>query len=131
MSQFTQAVIKVVNSIPSGRVVSYGQVAAYVGVPRAGRQVGWILRSFDFAQDERVPWWRVINNQGRISIKGNLYHDANSQRQHLRAEDIEVGEDYRVDMAKYRYLAAQDQLKSWGLDTYYVQMIWNKFKRQY
>ena len=130
MSLFSNRVIKVVNHIPYGQVVSYGQIAAYVGVPRGARQVGWILRSFDSAQDE-LPWWRVINNQGQISIKGNLYHDANSQRQHLRSEGIEVGEDYRVDMAKHRYLAPQNQLKSWVLDTYYVQMIWDKFKQRY
>lgn len=117
-----------VNQIPYGRVVSYGQVAAYVGVPRGARQVGWILRQLERGD---VPWWRVVNNEGRISIKGNLYHDANSQREYLRAEGIKVGEDYRVEMAKYRYLVAEDQLKSWGLDTYYVQLIWDKFKLKY
>ena len=51
--------------IPYGRVVSYGQVAAYVGVPRGARQVGWTLRRLE---DIDIPWWRVINNEGRISI---------------------------------------------------------------
>ena len=128
MTEFTKSVVRVVRAIPSGQVVSYGQVAAYVGVPRAARQVGWTLRQLEGGD---IPWWRVINNAGRISIKGNLYNDANSQRDHLQDEGVEVGKDFSVDIKKYRYIATEDQLKSWGLDTYYVQMIWNKFKSGY
>ncbi len=100
MSVFSQAVVKAVRSIPRGKVVSYGQVALMVGKPGAAREVGWILRQ---AQDKHLPWWRVINNQGRITIKNNIYYDANTQRDYLRAEAVEVGEDYSVDIAKYRW----------------------------
>lgn len=126
MTEFTKSVVQVVRAIPAGQVVSYGQVAAYVGGPRAARAVGWILRQLE---EVDLPWWRVINNAGRISIKGNIYNDANSQRDHLRDDGVEVGKDFSVDIKKYRYIASEDQLKSWGLDTYYVQMIWDKFRR--
>jgi len=63
-STFTQKVIQVIKSIPYSKVVSYGQVAAYVGVPRASLQVGWILRSIK--DSNSLPWWRVVNNKGRI-----------------------------------------------------------------
>ena len=43
MSKFKDGVIKVVNLIPYGKIVSYGQVALYLGLPRAARQVGWVL----------------------------------------------------------------------------------------
>ena len=45
MSEFKQKVIEVVQNVPFGTVVSYGQVAVMIGVPRAARQVGWILNS--------------------------------------------------------------------------------------
>ena len=67
MSKFKEKVIEVVSLIPFGKVVSYGQVALYIGIPRAARQVGWMLNRME--GDVQIPWWRVVNNQGRISIK--------------------------------------------------------------
>src|SRR3972149_4106988 len=99
MSAFSQAVVAVVRSIPRGKVVSYGQVALMAGKPGAAREVGWVLRRLESVD---MPWWRVINNQGRISIKGNIYHDAKSQRQLLRQDGVEVGEDFSVEIAKFR-----------------------------
>ena len=62
--------INFVKKIPRGRVASYGQVAAACGNPRAARQVGAILRLADISAS-KIPWWRVVNNRGIISIKGN------------------------------------------------------------
>ena len=70
MLSFKEKVILVVSKIPYGKVVSYGQVAAASGHPRAPRQVGQILKTLDIRYLE-IPWWRVINNQGIITIKGN------------------------------------------------------------
>src|SRR3990172_2295766 len=102
MSAFSLAVVRIVRSVPYGKVVSYGQVAVYAGKPGAAREVGWILRSLDFARDDRVPWWRGINSQGRISIKANLFHDREEQRRLLRLEGVEVGEDFSVEITRYR-----------------------------
>ena len=101
-SEFSRKVIEIVRAVPRGKVVSYGQVAVYAGVPRAARGVGWILRQ---AKDRSIPWWRVINNKGFISIKGNWEHEAEEQRELLRSEGIEVNEKFEVDIDKYRYLA--------------------------
>lgn len=103
-SKFTQEVLRVVREVPKGRVVSYGQVALMTGVPRGARAVGWILRQ---AQDYSLPWWRVINGSGRISIK-NMFHTADEQRSLLRAEGVEVGEDFGIDIEKYRFVAGLD-----------------------
>lgn len=70
MSDFKQKVIDYIRRVPKGRVISYGQAAAFAGNPRAARQVGGILKSL--APDSGVPWWRVINNQGVISIKKEI-----------------------------------------------------------
>jgi methylated-DNA-protein-cysteine methyltransferase related protein len=60
-----EEVFAIVRSIPSGKVTSYGKVAAAIGKPRAARVVGGILGSIT---TEDVPWWRVVNQQCRISI---------------------------------------------------------------
>lgn len=127
MSKFSDKVIGVVKQIPNGKVVSYGQVAAYVGVPRGARQVGGVLRTHD---EQDLPWWRVINNAGRISIK-NMFHSTDEQRNLLQKEGVQVSDDYSIIIDKYRFSPSQEVLKSWGLDEIYVQMIWSKFKRAY
>lgn len=127
MSKFSGRVISVVKQIPYGQVVSYGQVAAYVGVPRAARQVGNILRQ---AQDEDLPWWRVINNAGRISIK-NMFHAADEQKKLLQHEGVAVSADFSIDIDRYRFSASPEQLKTWGLDEVYRGIVWNKFKIGY
>lgn len=90
-----------VKEVPEGRVVSYGQVAAACGSPRAARQVGWMLRLLD--GNNTVPWWRVINNLGYISIKGNVISTPLAQKKFLEAEDVKVTDDFKIDIEKYRY----------------------------
>jgi len=100
---FREKVIAFIKKVPKGKVVSYGQVAAAAGSPRAPRQVGTILRSLD-PSDGRVPWWRVINNQGVISIKGNWTATKEAQRDLLAKEGIKVSEDFKINIEMYRYL---------------------------
>jgi methylated-DNA-protein-cysteine methyltransferase related protein len=85
MSDFTEHVWEVVRRIPRGRVVSYGGVAAILGRPRAARGVGRALSVL--GEDSDVPWWRVINRNGEISIKG-LMHGPALQRALLEAEGV-------------------------------------------
>ena len=80
MLNFKDKVLRYIKSIPKGKVVSYGQVAAACGSPRVARQVGGILRSADISTG--IPWWRVVNNKGIISIKGNW--TATKELQRLR-----------------------------------------------
>lgn len=67
-STFSERVFSMVRRIPPGRVVSYGGVAALLGTPRAARGVGRALSTLP--TDSDVPWWRVVNRNGEISIKG-------------------------------------------------------------
>ncbi len=80
-------IYNVVRRIPRGRVATYGQVAALIGSPRAARIVGWALRSL--APDSNVPWQRVVNKEGMISIE-NLKAPKELQAQLLRAEGVVV-----------------------------------------
>jgi len=124
MTEFQNAVLRVVRLIPPGKVVSYGQVAAYVGTPRAARQVGWVMRSMEGVPD--YPWWRVLNNAGKIIIKGNKLNDASLQRDLLEAEGI-VLHDYELDMTRYRFRPAAGQLHSLQLDPAYIEMVLAKY----
>ena len=99
---FKQRVINFIKKVPKGKVVSYGQVASAAGSPRAARQVGAILRALDPSQG-KIPWWRVLNNKGIISIKGNWTATKEIQRQLLAKEGIKITEDFSLDMERYRY----------------------------
>lgn len=98
---FREKVIEALGKVPRGKVVSYGQVASYCGSPRAARQVGWMLHTLD--GNNQVPWWRVINAQGVISIKGNIMSTPLAQKNFLESEGIIVDEEFHIDMEKYRY----------------------------
>jgi methylated-DNA-protein-cysteine methyltransferase-like protein len=88
-------VYRVVRLIPRGMVMSYSGVARQCGRPGAARYVGFALHALLRSPAcDRVPWWRVINAQGRIS---NLYAPE-EQKRRLEAEGVVVGEDLRVDM---------------------------------
>lgn len=100
MTEFQQKIIEAVKLIPEGKVVSYGQVALYIGMPRGAREVGWALSDMD---PDSLPWWRVINNAGRISIKGNNYVDANNQKELLEAEGVQVSDKFEINIETYRF----------------------------
>ena len=102
MPNFRQRVFQLVKKIPKGQVVSYGQVAAALGSPTAARQVGWALHSLDESQNG-IPWWRVVNNQGVLTIKGNWEATKELQRQLLLKEGIDVADDYTLNIEKYRF----------------------------
>lgn len=101
MKGFKEKVLKLVSKIPKGRVASYGQVAAALGSPRAARQVGWVLRGSD-TLDRPVPWWRVVNNKGEVSIKGNPTATKLQQKILLEKEGVEVSREFTFDIEKYR-----------------------------
>jgi len=99
-------VLKIIRLIPPGKVVSYGQVALMAGTPRGARFVGGVL----CFRGEDTPWWRVINNAGRISTSCQE-HTALMQKDKLMAEGVAVGKDLSVDIEVYRWRPGQNILK--------------------
>lgn len=98
---FYERVYVIVRQIPKGTVATYQQVATLVSTPRAAQAVGWALRALPDYHD--VPWQRVINSKGMISIQ-NLRAPKDYQAQLLREEGIEVTfmeSNYFVDLKKY------------------------------
>lgn len=98
---FFRQVYKTVRQIPSGHVTSYGYISYLIqGNKQAARTVGWALSSLPEEQVDEVPWWRVINAQGRIS-NTRAEHGAEEQRRRLEAEDVIFDEDGFVDLDEF------------------------------
>ena len=98
---FYDAVYAMVKRIPRGRVTTYGHVAALCGKPRAARTVGWALHALPDASG--VPWHRVINAQGGISIS-KVGLPPELQRALLEREGVEFGADGRVDLDRWGWI---------------------------
>ncbi|KAJ6786498.1 hypothetical protein PWT90_10627 [Aphanocladium album] len=106
---FFHAVYSAISEIPSGRVTSYGHIAALIGTPQRPRQVGVCLKHLtdDPAAQwnhETVPWQRVVNARGVISPR-NHPTAVRTQAELLREEGVEVSRgglgELSVDLAEY------------------------------
>lgn len=94
---FYGRVVKFIKSIPLGRVATYGQIADYAGNPRAAREVAYILHSS--SEKENLPWQRVINSKGHISMKPGRGYEL--QKQLLQDEGVVFDEEDRVDFERF------------------------------
>jgi methylated-DNA-protein-cysteine methyltransferase related protein len=99
---FHRAVYRLVRQIPRGKVVTYGQVAAILGHPRAARAVGQALRMLSPMLHRTVPWQRVINSAGHISHRGDIMRP-DLQRELLEREGIRFSSGGTVDLARTRW----------------------------
>ena len=95
---FFEKVYEVVKKIPKGKVATYGQIAHAVGAPRAARQVGWALHVNP--EPGIIPCHRVVNRMGRLA-PAFAFGGEKTQASLLRAEGVEVSEEYIVDLTKY------------------------------
>ena len=86
--------------IPYGCVASYGQVAELAGYVRRPRLTAQALRQVPI--DREIPWFRVINAQGRIAIAAGTAAHREQQRR-LQAEGVRFNRSGRVDLARYRW----------------------------
>ncbi len=103
-----QRIFDAVAAIPPGRVSSYGAVAGCAGLPGGARLVGRALAGCP----DRVPWHRVVNASGRISLPERSAAGS-EQRRRLRAEGVVV-RDGRIG-ANF-FIAPVEQLDAllWG-----------------
>nr|WP_024967285.1 MGMT family protein [Pantoea sp. IMH] len=95
---FQQRIWQIIAAIPYGKVTTYGDVARLAGSPRAARQVGGVLKRLP--ADTTLPWYRVINRMGEISLTGN---DLERQRRALLNEGIEVSPAGKIVLNSYRW----------------------------
>lgn len=81
LTPLAREIIAVIESLATGEVVSYGDIAHDAGHPGAARAVGALLASTDVD----LPWWRVVRSDGRL-----VTHDPTRQAKLLRAEGVTV-----------------------------------------
>jgi methylated-DNA-protein-cysteine methyltransferase-like protein len=103
MLEFTEIVLDVIASIPRGKVMTYGQIAAYADSPRSARQVARILHSM--SGTHQLPWHRVINKQGKISLTGQAGF---IQRTLLEREGI-IFKNNKIDLSIYRWKITENE----------------------
>jgi methylated-DNA-protein-cysteine methyltransferase-like protein len=93
----TQRVKDIIKKIPRGRIATYGQIAACAGNPRAARLVIWVLNSS--SQKDKLPWHRVINGKGMISLKPG--HGYEIQKAMLIKEGIKFDDKDTIDFDRF------------------------------
>lgn len=94
---FKEEIYKLVAQIPKGQLMTYGQIAALCGRPRAAWEVGQIAH---FGPTD-LPWHRVVNKQGGLA-KG-WPGGVDIQRQLLADEGVVANELLQVDVAKLQW----------------------------
>ncbi len=97
INEFTEKVIHIIKSIPRGKILTYGSIAALAGKPGGARQVSWVLHSS--SRKYKLPWHRVINSSGKISLKHPL--DYQHQKNLLVSEGIEFSLKDVIDLKDY------------------------------
>ncbi len=89
----------IVRQTPPGMVATYGQIAAIVGNCTA-RMVGYAMGSLSAGSD--VPWWRIINSQGKISPRGS-HLSTLEQQELLEEEGVKFGPNNKISLKEYRW----------------------------
>jgi methylated-DNA-protein-cysteine methyltransferase-like protein len=107
---FRQIVWEVVRSIPRGRVMTYGQIAALLGAPRGARAVGFVLAGTP--REAGVPCQRVVNRWGGLAV-GYGWGGAARHRADLLLDGVEVREDYTVDLGRYLWTPPPERAEAW------------------
>ena len=100
VKELAPMIFQVIAQIPYGRVASYGQIARLAGIPKHSRLVGYVLKHME--ADSSLPWYRVINSQGKISLSKLNDQGQNIQAQLLMAEGILVIGD-KVKMKEFQW----------------------------
>jgi methylated-DNA-protein-cysteine methyltransferase-like protein len=88
-----------VRTIPEGRVCTYGAIARIAGLERQARLVGYALHNL--RDGTGVPWHRVINAQGKLSLETAGSSSGLTQRMRLRAEGVVVNAAGRVSLEQF------------------------------
>lgn len=91
MQEFEQNIYTILSYLAVGKLTTYGHLAQQAGFPHHARHVGKVLARLP--KDSRLPWHRVVNAQGKISLQGDaLCH----QKKRLEQEGILVADDGKI-----------------------------------
>lgn len=103
---FTEEAIRLIKSIPKGKVATYGQIAHMTGLYPSVRRVVWILHSC--SEKEGLPWHRVVNRLGKISLRPGKGYE--KQKEMLEKEGIVFDKNDRIDLERCRWEPDEEDL---------------------
>lgn len=95
---FFEKVYQVARLIPTGRVTSYGAIAAYLGTKGSSRMVGWAMQAAGNAKPP-VPAHRVVNRVGLLTAKASF--GGNRMADMLESEGVKVVDDQIQDFKSH------------------------------
>lgn len=93
-------ICEVVRRVPRGKVATYGQIARLAGIPGHARQVGYALHALP--RESEVPWHRIINAKGEISLKGEGPWE-HRQRDLLEHEGVQFDQGGRISLRRFQW----------------------------
>ena len=105
--KYRERVYKIVRRIPRGRVMTYGQIAVMLGEGYTPRTVGFVMHN----SDDKTPWHRVINSQGRCSTMPVVLPPDKQQRM-LESEGVKFDASARCDLETYLWQPRRRSSKS-------------------
>ena len=108
-NNFYQKVNLTVSKIPYGKVATYGQIADLIHAYGSARQVGWALRRLKLPSN--VPWHRVINSKGLISMSFSRNGTDWMQKELLVKENIKFNSKMKIDFKKYLWRPKETSLR--------------------
>ena len=107
-----ERIYAVIRRIPKGRVATYGQIADLAGLPGHARQVGYAL--YALREGSTVPWHRVVNAQGRLSLGRVIPEGDVEQRIRLEIEGVEFDAEGRIALGRFQWRPPRKKLTSGG-----------------
>ena len=93
-------IYEIIRLIPSGKVATYGQISEIVGCCTA-RMVGYAVSSIPLSSV--IPWQRVINYKGEISLRSSGSGGELVQKKLLESEGVKFDQSGRTDLEQYRW----------------------------
>jgi len=101
MAPSYRRIYEIVARIPRGRVATYGQVARLAGLPGRARLVGYALAAVP--DGSRLPWHRVVNARGQISLRADGGPWDRIQRLRLERERVRFDGRRTIALAVFRW----------------------------
>ena len=97
--KYRERVYALVRRIPSGRVMTYGQIAELLGEGYTPRTVGFVMHG----SPDGTPWHRVVNAQGKCST-GRVVLPHDKQQRLLELEGVEFDKNARCDLEQFLFI---------------------------
>lgn len=99
---YFERVFAVVNSIPEGKVTTYGAIAQFLGLKSGARLVGWACNSGTSDPLSPIPFHRVVNRNGELT--GRFHFPGDVMRERLLDEGTPFKKEYQVDLQQCLWL---------------------------